>query len=136
MIAIQSLFLLFSWWNEVLYKYKYNGKEYQDELGLNMYDYGARNYDRALGRRMNIDPLAEKYNNFSPYVYVYNSPLKFIDPDGKEGIVVSGSPGNHGNEKHFLINGLDRAKAAKGKTQSEDEKVTWIVYNDPKGGFS
>ncbi|TAF60536.1 MAG: RHS repeat-associated core domain-containing protein, partial [Flavobacterium sp.] len=32
------------------YKYKYNGKEYQDELGLNMYDYGARNYDPALGR--------------------------------------------------------------------------------------
>jgi RHS repeat-associated protein len=29
----------------VMYKYKYNGKEYQDELGLNFYDYGARNYD-------------------------------------------------------------------------------------------
>jgi hypothetical protein len=29
----------------VMYQYKYNGKEYQDELGLNFYDYGARNYD-------------------------------------------------------------------------------------------
>ncbi len=28
------------------YNYKYNGKELQEELGLNMYDYGARNYDR------------------------------------------------------------------------------------------
>ncbi|OYQ49735.1 hypothetical protein CHU92_00265, partial [Flavobacterium cyanobacteriorum] len=41
------------------YKYKYQEQEWQDELGLNMYDYGARNYDPALGRWHNIDPLAE-----------------------------------------------------------------------------
>jgi len=66
------------------YNYKYNGKELQEELGLNMYDYGARNYDPALGRWMNIDPKAEKYFNLSPYVYVANMPTIAIDPDGKE----------------------------------------------------
>ncbi|KIX19654.1 hypothetical protein SY27_17735 [Flavobacterium sp. 316] len=30
------------------YQYKFNGKELQDELGLNLYDYGARNYEPAL----------------------------------------------------------------------------------------
>jgi len=63
-------------------KYKFSGKELQDELGLNMYDYGARNYDPALGRWMNIDPLAEKKFDFTPYRYAYNNPLSFIDPDG------------------------------------------------------
>jgi len=39
------------------YKYKYNGKEWQDELGLNFYDYGWRNYMPDLGRWATPDPL-------------------------------------------------------------------------------
>jgi RHS repeat-associated protein len=66
------------------YNYKYNGKELQDELGLNMYDYGFRNYMPDIGRWMNIDPIAEKYYDISLYNYVDNNPTNNEDPDGKE----------------------------------------------------
>ena len=69
-------------------KYKYNGKELQDELNLNVYNYGARNYDPAIGRWMNIDPLAEKHLHQTPYLYCNANPVIFMDPDGKDGIIV------------------------------------------------
>jgi len=64
------------------YKYKFGGKEYQDEFDINFYDFGARNYDPALGRWMNVDPLAEKYYGVSLYTYVFNNPVQLLDPDG------------------------------------------------------
>lgn len=64
------------------HKYKFGGMEYQDEFDINIYDFGARNYDPALGRWMNIDPLAEMMRRHSPYNYAFNNPVYFIDPDG------------------------------------------------------
>lgn len=63
-------------------KYLYNGKELQDDLGLDWYDYGARFYDPSLGRFFSQDAFAEKYIDFSPYQYGANNPILFIDVNG------------------------------------------------------
>ena len=62
--------------------YKYNGKELDRTFELNLYDYGARHYDAAIGRWGTMDPMAEKYYSISPYAYVANNPIRYIDPDG------------------------------------------------------
>ena len=64
------------------FMYKYNGKELQDELGLNTYAYGWRDYDPAIGRFLKIDRFAEKYMNRTPYSYAANNPILYIDVKG------------------------------------------------------
>ncbi|MEM8765637.1 MAG: RHS repeat-associated core domain-containing protein, partial [Bacteroidota bacterium] len=68
--------------NDVAQRWKFGGKELEQELTTGTYDFGARNYDPWLGRWMNIDPLAEQMRRHSPYNYAFNNPVYFMDPDG------------------------------------------------------
>jgi RHS repeat-associated protein len=78
--------------------YQYNGKELNEDFGLDMYDYGARWYDASVGRWHGVDPLAEAFFVHSPYNYGVNNPIMMIDPDGR--MAVSSGGGESPNEKN------------------------------------
>ncbi|HHU47912.1 MAG TPA: hypothetical protein GXZ40_08445 [Bacteroidales bacterium] len=63
-----------------LKRYKYCGKERDEETGL--YYYGARYYAGWIGRWISVDPLASERSWVSPYSYCQNNPMNRIDPTG------------------------------------------------------
>ncbi len=63
-------------------RYLYNNKELSDDFGLNLYAYGARYYDAAIGRFTGVDPIADQFPELSVYNYASNKPVNGIDLHG------------------------------------------------------
>jgi RHS repeat-associated protein len=66
------------------YQYKFQGREFQDELGLNVYPFKYRTYDPAIGRFWSVDPVAESYVHNGVYNFAENRVVESIDLEGKE----------------------------------------------------
>ncbi len=114
------------------FNYKYNGKEYQDELGLNLYDFHFRQYMQDLGRTTTLDPLAEMFYSQSPYSFLNNNPLSFVDPTG----MASDDWRIHytdmkGKSQVFLFNGGDTPLP---DSQFVQDFVETYKYNVGNGG--
>src|ERR1700749_2883600 len=61
--------------------YLYNeGSELNATSGF--YDLPFRNYDASLGRFFQVDPLAHKSHDLTPYHYTGNNPVNGTDPSG------------------------------------------------------
>jgi RHS repeat-associated protein len=61
----------------------FTGARFDGTIGL--YQMGARWYDPALGRRIQADSIVPEPGNLhalNRYSYVYNNPLRFVDPTG------------------------------------------------------
>ncbi len=130
--------------SNIALKKMFNGKELQDDnIGgnqLNWYDFGARNYDAALGRWMNIDPLADKYESVSPYNFVLNNPMMHTDPDGRsvdgEFELIGGewkktsTKGDDIGVDFYHTDSKDKKGNSTQKTYATDRKGNWNVINN------
>ncbi|NMF84102.1 RHS repeat-associated core domain-containing protein [Nodosilinea sp. P-1105] len=63
-------------------RYRFTGKERDEESGLNYHR--ARYYAPWLGRWINIDPAQTEFVEWSPFSYVLENPMKFIDDSGEQ----------------------------------------------------
>jgi RHS repeat-associated protein len=78
-------------------RYRYTGKEKDEESGL--YYYGARYYAPWTCRFISVDPEAGKNMNKSSYNYTSNNPLNRIDPTGGNDKPKDGGGDNGGGSK-------------------------------------
>ncbi|WP_280648057.1 RHS repeat-associated core domain-containing protein [Dysgonomonas sp. PFB1-18] len=132
--------------------YKYNGKELDQMHRLDWYDYSARYYEPSIGRFTTVDPLAEKYYSWSPYNYVGNNPIRFVDFKGDSISVPQQNQaqftsdlntvfGNHTQNFSYTSTGMlvysgstrgmtrDQKTALKGLTKVMNEStITNIIY--------
>jgi RHS repeat-associated protein len=71
----------------VKYRYSFNGKEKDDEMGTQ--DYGMRIYDARLGRFLSVDPLTKNFPWNSTYAFAENDVIRCIDLEGGEKLEVN-----------------------------------------------
>lgn len=62
--------------------YAFNGKELDKTFGLNLHDFGFRNYDSTLGRWTSMDRKSEDYASTTPYAFCLNNFANGKDPFG------------------------------------------------------
>ena len=115
-------------------RFRYNGKEFHQELNLGLYDYGARMYDPSIGRFSGIDPIAEDFNWVTPYNYAENEPVAHIDLWGlqKAGMQI----GLVNAREHIRKTGgdLEAFDSAVEKNAAISRKVAFTIFGAIGGG--
>ena len=71
------------------FDYRFQSQELQEEHDLNWYAYRYRNYDPAIGRFFNVDPLSESFAYNGVYNFSENRVVDAFELEGLESVVTT-----------------------------------------------
>ncbi len=77
-------------------KHKFQNQEYNDDLGVDVYEFKYRMDDPQTGRFWQIDPLSDKYVYNSTYAFSENKVTSHIELEGLETVPTTGARGADG----------------------------------------
>ena len=70
----------------VPWTFTFSAKEKDLETGFSYF--GSRYYNSDLSIWLSVDPQASKYPSLSPYVYCADNPVKLVDPNGEDVLLI------------------------------------------------
>jgi RHS repeat-associated protein len=122
--------------NSVAQKFKFNGTELEESLGLNLYEMDMRQYDPAIARWTSIDPVTHHSN--STYNAFDNNPVFWADPSGADAVAINGGVKYTGQEAINVFNYIRNKFTSGGNSESnqdqqEDPKV--YLYSNNENAF-
>ena len=80
--------------------YTFSAKERDSETGFSYF--GSRYYSSDLSIWLSVDPMSGKYPSLSPYVYCADNPVKLVDPNGEEIVIITKTDAT--GKKNITIN--------------------------------
>ena len=107
----------------------FSAKERDTETGLSYF--GARYYSSDLSIWLSVDPMSDKYPSLSPYVYCADNPVKLVDPNGEDYVVVVEGNTITIKAKYYVTK--DTRKGVEEAIRNFKEQAPYLSYTSQEG---
>ncbi|WP_298900678.1 DUF6443 domain-containing protein [uncultured Psychroserpens sp.] len=103
-------------------KFKYNGMELEESLGVDWYEMDMRQYDPAIARWTSIDPVT--HYEYSTYSSFDNNPIFYADPSGADSETFYDAEAR--DMYRTMVNSLGGSTASDNNSEEEEDCCPWL----------